>query len=366
MEDEVERIEAALGLQYTADAPDASRQVTQTTTPSPPQHRNAARNYVITLFHFDALIEMLATQSLPHITKLVRGEERTYIVSFLYGQFESAPDTKRAHFQGYVQFKTKGRYFEILQELFGACHVEVARGSVKSCIDYCSKEETRLAGPFELGNVCTIGQRSDLLGFREAIKSGTTDYDLWHSEHFPTMLKYYRSMSILRSVFNPPQHESKRELSEFCIPPLEWDGKSCWLLCGPTNIGKTHFALAHFKHPLFVRHLDKLSDLNSTHDGIVFDDISFTMEPFDRILNVIDTELECQVHIRYTIVVLRARLPRIFTHQSEDIFDSYKCSVEQKAAIARRVKIRKVVKCFNISELSVFADIPNLVPGIGP
>lgn len=350
MEDEVERIErlqATLdgAVQVTSIGPERMTQPAM--NPSPPQHPHAARNYVITLFHFDALIEMLATQSLPHITKLVRGEERTYIVSFLYGQFESAPGTKRAHFQGYVQFQTKGRYFEILQELFGACHVEVARGSVDSCINYCSKEETRLAGPFQLGTVCTIGQRSDILGFREAIKSGATDYDIWHSEHFPTMLKYYRSMSILRSVFNPPVHESKRQLSEFCIPALEFDGKTCWLLCGPTNIGKTHFALAHFSNPLFVRDLDKLSDLNSTHDGIVFDDLSFRMEPFDRILNVIDTELECQVHIRYTIVVLRARLRRIFTHQSEDIFDSFKCSVDQQAAIARRIKIRKVVQCFN-------------------
>jgi len=57
------------------------------------------------------------------------------------------------------------------------------------------------------------------------------------------------------------------DASEFSQPLVNWDelhngcGRSL-LLIGPFNIGKTEFAKAHFRSPLFVTYCDNLGDFD--------------------------------------------------------------------------------------------------------
>lgn len=102
-------------------------------------------------------------------------------------------------------------------------------------------------------------------------------------------------------------------------------------------MGKTHYALAHFKNPLVVSHIDKLKQLSPDHDGIVFDDMCFTHWPPSSIIHLVDTELERDINIRYGTVNIPAGTRKIFTYNSDNPFYKEDISDEQKIAIERRI-----------------------------
>lgn len=339
----IERYDDAVGAQHS---------VRRGTSASGPGHSGSgsstrggrARNYVFTLWDdFSTINEIIARNRLPECEYSVRGEQRIAKIRFLCGQFELSPETRREHFQGYIQFFDKVAGITLMQSIFGPCHVEVARGSVKSCTDYCTKEETRLRGPFTFGIAMGQGTRSDLLGFRRAIQEGQTNKQLWEGEHFATMLRHYKTVPLLRSYFKPVDRP-RYGLSSFCVPALVFDPKKCWVIVGATGIGKTHFAQAHFERPLTVRHLDVLAEFDpQIYDGIVFDDLGWRQSSFSDILNVIDMEIECQLHIRYTVAHIAPGTRRIFTSNREDLFESYKLNDDELNAIKRRVEFYKPV-----------------------
>lgn len=66
-------------------------------------------------------------------------------VRYVIYQQELSPETKRKHFQGYVEFYDNVRRGQI-KAIFGECHCEPRRGSRTEAREYCRKEETRVAG----------------------------------------------------------------------------------------------------------------------------------------------------------------------------------------------------------------------------
>lgn len=77
-----------------------------------------------------------------------------------------------------------------------------------------------------------------------------------------------------------------QDLQPDLVPKYKPDSFNCPLrdvtqgaihLWGKSGTGKTQYALAHFKKPLLIRHIDDLQKLQPyvKHDGIVFDDVSF-------------------------------------------------------------------------------------------
>lgn len=127
-----------------------------------------------------------------------------------------------------------------------------------------------------------------------------------------------RNLKIRRDIHHPIAPRFK--LSDFSHPPL--DLSMPVVLHGPSGTGKTQFALAHFKRPLLITHIDGLKNLNFTHDGIVFENMEFIgrkWAPVDikRLLNV---EFESPVKVRCTHVDIPAGMKRIFCHHHANIF----------------------------------------------
>lgn len=283
---------------------------------------SSAKNYTFT--HYGPFEGVIALSSgLP--------EDLKYAIF----QKEKCPETGREHIQGYVQFHRKCRGIAKLQKIIGNCHVEVARGTLDDNKKYCSKEESRIEGPWEVGTPTSQGERTDLERFKQAIKDKKSDRELTE-EFFPLMLRHSRSVKKMRSLLLPPL-KPKYGLHQFGMPTLNLDDKAV-LLWGPTNTGKTNFALAHFNSPLLVRHLDELANFSTENDGIVFDDLEFNHCPFSQVMNLLDYEYDGQVHIRYETAIIPAKTKRIFTSNNEDPFYGEKMSVAQKEAIDRRIR----------------------------
>lgn len=156
------------------------------------------------------------------------------------------------------------------------------------------------------------GRRSDLQEVVEKIKNGDTIQSLW-TDHTSTMIRYHKGIELAAKHLAPVHTTSNHSLESF---PSTWPlrGDSiCVIYWGETGIGKTEFALAQFKKPLMVRHIDDLGQLEPTvHDGIVFDDMSFRHMPRTAQIHLIDAR-SSSIHIRYTTATIPDKFPRIFT-----------------------------------------------------
>ena len=103
------------------------------------------------------------------------------------------------HFQGYCELKRRTRFLKIKAALPDA-HIEQRRGTQQQARDYCTKEETRIEGPFEYGEYVerSPGTRNDIRNFRDAIRSGSNMEQLL--DDYPTMVaKYPKFISLVRS-----------------------------------------------------------------------------------------------------------------------------------------------------------------------
>lgn len=129
------------------------------------------------------------------------------------------------HYQGYCEFTAPLRFARVQTLIFGA-HIEPRRGTRDQARDYCRKEESRVAGPWEFGEFGEErpGARTDLVALRESVKSGEVKDRRDLMERYPgEFARYPKFCSALFDVYLPARD----------IPP------EVHLLYGPTGCGKT-------------------------------------------------------------------------------------------------------------------------------
>lgn len=174
------------------------------------------------------------------------------------------------HIQGYFEFKSKLRITQILKlPSFPASHLEPARGTRDESRDYCMKEDTRVAGPYEYPDVNAFvathsqGKRTDLDSVAELVRSGASVSQV--AEAFPAMfIKYSKGISTLVSLAIRPRP----------TPPV------VILNYGPTGCGKSRMA---FDYPTTIgRWVNPIGkggwfDGYSGQDVAVFDDFAGAM-----------------------------------------------------------------------------------------
>lgn len=132
------------------------------------------------------------------------------------------------HFQGYLEFKAQVRFSHI-KRFLPTAHIELARGTPQQCDEYCSKEETRMDGPYRFGTMSRgQGSRSDVLALRNAVRAGATDRELFDDDECAgPAIRYPSGVARLRAAFEvPPERPDVRVIFHF----------------GPPGTGKTHCA----------------------------------------------------------------------------------------------------------------------------
>lgn len=247
---------------------------------------------------------------------------------------EICPTTGTPHLQCYVHFNDEIR-FTALQRKYPGINWTKAKGNGYQNFIYCSKD----------GDFIELGQRpkepkkkaTQDDAFIEALQADTLekglgiirekrarDYCL-HGETIERNLKRARG----------PSYVQKYTADQFTIP-LQGLAKTT-LICGPSNFGKTHYACAHFKHPLICSHIDNLKQLTPDHDGIIFDDMSFKHYPPESVIHLLDKEFARTINVRYGTTSIPANTKKIFTHNSDNPFyDCDKIEETQRDAIERR------------------------------
>lgn len=144
-------------------------------------------------------------------------DEKT--MKYLVYQKEEGKDTKRMHHQGYVVFDTK-RTLSGAQKLLSdeKIHMEPRRGSHEQAKRYCTKQETRIEGPWEFGKEDTQGARTDIKEFVQDIKKGMTEWDVAET-HTESWAKYPKLYDRVRNLMMKNKKREKPHVTVFWGEP---------------------------------------------------------------------------------------------------------------------------------------------------
>lgn len=165
-------------------------------------------------------------------------------MAFMVYQREMCPETKKLHWQGYIEFKEKESIVSIKRMLNDkTIHLEMRKGTQQQCIDYCTKEESRQEGsmPVFFGKKKNQGQRTDLDGMLEMIEAGHTSYEVLREFRGNGMRHITHIFNCMESVWG------KRKLDMEIIERREKNAKDF-----------NEEDCAYFAKPDFVRQLDTI------------------------------------------------------------------------------------------------------------
>lgn len=133
-------------------------------------------------------------------------------VSGAVWQLEECPTTGQLHFQGYIEYDRNVRLAQAKREasiFFDGAHMEPARGTRTENVDYCSKDDTRVAGPWYYPSQDFFdgpgqGRRSDLKTFADRIKNGEK-LEVVATDMPGTYLQYSRGAKDLANMVMKPR-----------------------------------------------------------------------------------------------------------------------------------------------------------------
>lgn len=149
-------------------------------------------------------------------------------IRYSIGQLERCPTTLRYHLQSYFEFNRPVRR-SFLPGLLGipneGYHADAAVGTAKQCRKYCSKRDTREAGPWSCGFIIQQGHRTDLdRAVATYLDRGSEECA---REHATTFVRYHRGLAALAQALTPPSNNfhERTVLVRWGIPGI---GKTRW------------------------------------------------------------------------------------------------------------------------------------------
>ena len=242
------------------------------------------------------------------------------VASYIIAQEELAPTTNEPHLQGYIQFKGKKRLTWIKKNIHETAHWEMARGTGKENAAYCSKPDTRLAGPWEKGQLVTQGKTAGLEQACDMVVARATDEAI--AEALPGVyVRHFRGLQELRRALKiTPEQRT-------WLPEL-------WVLIGASGSGKSRWARETFPDAFWKSAGTAWWDGYWGQDTVVLDDFSGRFMPLTDLQHLLDGN-PMQVEIKGGSVPMLAR--RIVITSNWHPSEWYSERVDPARSIMRRV-----------------------------
>ncbi|UPW41515.1 replication associated protein [Myodefec virus RodL3_773] len=210
-------------------------------------------------------------------------KEKAEKCKFIVGQLEMGHETEHQHLQFYVQLSRSQRLNWLKRNISEEAHWEAAKGTAKQCYDYCTKEDTRVAGPWQVGEWATQGQTRGLSQAVECINSGGTLRDV--AEQFPEV--YIRHARGLKDWVHTVGNKGPRQIGE--------DGPEVWVFWGRSGTGKSRRARDDWPEAYWKLNNARWWDGYAGHETVIFDDFkgsSLTLHDFQRIIDRYPIDVE--------------------------------------------------------------------------
>lgn len=153
-------------------------------------------------------------------------------VRYVIYQLERGEQQQRFHLQGYVELSASQRRSYVRRLISDSAHWEPRRGTRDEARNYCRKEDTRIAGPWEFGvwNTNGRGNRSDLATLAGNIQSGQITFANVREEHPARYVQYRNGVRDLLA------HSARQRTRQFRNVHVT-------VLCGPPGCGKSRYAV---------------------------------------------------------------------------------------------------------------------------
>jgi len=97
------------------------------------------------------------------------------------------------HIQGFIIYKNSKRFKNVKQD-FPTSRIKEPNGSNIQNRDYCTKKDSRVAGPWEIGEFSEMRSRNDIVQFFEAMQLGASNILL--KSMFPVLYSQYKPDTI--------------------------------------------------------------------------------------------------------------------------------------------------------------------------
>jgi len=199
-------------------------------------------------------------------------------VKYAVWQLEKAA-TGKLHIQAYLKFVKPIRISGI-QKILPGVHCEMAKGTDEQCIKYCSKEDSKVTGPFFHGECDSQGKRRDLDELADLLHSGKTTDEI-AEQQTASYIRYHKGIQATHQALQRKKAKTFRHVSV----TVYW---------GETGTGKTRRA---WEFGLTYGGQDSVWISNGTlqwfdgYDGqsvAIFDDFRSKGTSFNFLLRVTD------------------------------------------------------------------------------
>lgn len=171
---------------------------------------------------------------------------QTWNYEYLVYQKEKG-ESGTEHLQGYVYLRRSR--LTGMKKLDATAHWEPARGTPEENKKYCTKDEGRIAGPWEFGTMPKQGKRNDISELKALLDEGKPLTEI-AQQQFANYLRFSRGIEKYQLLMTKPRN-------------WEMDIQVIW---GPTGVGKTRQAFEDYSNAYFK---SKSNGSNNWWDGYV-------------------------------------------------------------------------------------------------
>lgn len=187
---------------------------------------------------------------------------------FMCLQVERCPSTRRLHLQGYTRFASGVRMRQI-KALYRRMRLQRCNGSEASNIEYCTKDPTRVFGPYMYGERGVQGKRSDIAIVRGMIDDGKGMRDVVDA------VNSYQAIRCGELLLK--YKERRRNWKPF----VQW-------FHGSTGTGKTQTACEMYPDAWMSARNLKWWDGYDAHADVIIDDFRADFCTFHELLRILD------------------------------------------------------------------------------
>ena len=250
-------------------------------------------------------------------------------------QLEKCPETGRLHLQGVLQCARKGQRMQWVKNKLAeqTIHLEPKRGTWQQAIAYARKEETRVLGPWTLGEEPAQGKRSELEAAKALLDSGADERKV-AEECFGAWVRHYKAFERYRALKSGQPRNGQDAIEVVALIGEPGHGKSHWV----RNVG-VPYGLAKGLRGVYSKSANnKWWDDYMGEQIIILDDFSGAWFQWTTLMQVLD-KYPCRVEKKGASTHMCGRL--ILITSNVDPMQWY--AGKPVSALERRITHRAVV-----------------------